>query len=154
MTLTGHRDGEDASTGVSYLELARVLMEQGAQPDADLRELWMRIVFNVLVSNSDDHLRNHGFILVPRKGWRLSPAYDMNPVPDARGLRLNISEVDNALDLELVRSVAPFFRVPAKQAQQIIERCRSVVRQWPKLAKHLGVPMREQKVMASAFGLA
>ena len=154
MTLTGHLDGEDASTGVSYLELARVLIEHGAEPDADLRELWTRIVFNMLVSNADDHLRNHGFILKPRAGWKLAPAYDMNPAPESAGLRLNISEVDNALDLDLVRSVAPYFRVGAKQAQQIIEHSRGVVRQWPKLAKHLGISAREQKRLASAFRLA
>lgn len=154
MTLTGHQDGQDADAGVSYLELARVLMEHGAEPETDLRELWTRIVFNVLVSNCDDHLRNHGFLLVPRKGWRLSPAYDMNPVPDATGLKLNISEADNALDLELVLSVAPFFRVPAKQAQRIVAHTRSVVQQWPKLAEHLNVSSREQKALAPAFKLA
>ena len=126
----------------------------GAEPDADLRELWTRIVFNMLVSNADDHLRNHGFILKPRAGWKLAPAYDMNPAPESAGLRLNISEVDNALDLDLVRSVAPYFRVGAKQAQQIIEHSRGVVRQWPKLAKHLGISAREQKRLASAFRLA
>ncbi|HEY6878171.1 MAG TPA: HipA domain-containing protein [Polyangiales bacterium] len=151
MTLTGRSDGDDASTGASYLELARVLIEHGANPSADLRELWTRIVFNMLVSNSDDHLRNHGFLLVPRKGWRLSPAYDMNPVPDAHGLKLNISEADNALDLDLAREVAPYFRVKPRASNEIIERCRSVVRQWPKLAKHLGISAREQARMAPAF---
>jgi hypothetical protein len=96
-------------------------MDHGAQTDTDLRELWSRIVFNLLVSNTDDHLRNHGFILVPGKGWRLSPAYDMNPVPESHGLKLNISESDNALDLDLARSVAPYFRVDAQTANAIIE---------------------------------
>jgi len=122
MTLTGHTDGDDASTGASYLEIARVLIDHGAQTDVDLRELWSRIVFNILVSNTDDHLRNHGFILVPGKGWRLSEAYDVNPVPESQGLKLNISEADNALDLELARSVAPYFRVGLKAANGIIER--------------------------------
>ena len=99
MTLTGHKDGDDASTGASYLEIARVLIDHGAQTDADLRELWSRIVLNLLVSNSDDHLRNHGFIFVPGKGSALSDAYDMNPVPNSHGLKLNISEADNAMDL-------------------------------------------------------
>ena len=105
---------------MSYLEIARVLIEHGCQAADDLRELWTRIVFNMLVSNTDDHLRNHGFILVPGKGWRLSEAYDMNPVPDANGLKLNVGPADNALDLELARSVAGTFRVPAKQADEII----------------------------------
>lgn len=154
MTLTGHVDGEDASTGVSYLEIARVLIEHGCQAADDLRELWTRIVFNMLVSNTDDHLRNHGFILVPGKGWRLSEAYDMNPVPDSHGLKLNVGQADNALDLELARSVAGVFRVPAKQADKIIVRCKDVVRQWPTIAQSLRVPDREQQRMAGAFKLA
>lgn len=154
MTLTGRLDGDDASTGASYLEIARVLIEQGAQTDADLRELWSRIVFNMLVSNTDDHLRNHGFILVPGKGWRLSEAYDMNPVPGSHGLKLNVSEADNALDLDLARSVAPFFRVSKKLADDIIARNRAVVAQWPKIAGSLHIPPREQERLAAAFGLA
>jgi serine/threonine-protein kinase HipA len=154
MTLTGHVDGEDASTGVSYLEIARVLIEHGCQAVDDLRELWTRIVFNMLVSNTDDHLRNHGFILVPGKGWRLSEAYDMNPVPDSHGLKLNVDQTDNALDLELARSVAGFFRVPAKQVDEIILRCAQVVRQWPMIAEGLRIPDREQRRMAGAFKLA
>lgn len=154
MTLTGHKDGDDASTGASYLDIARVLIDHGAQTDIDLRELWSRIVFNLLVSNTDDHLRNHGFILVPGKGWRLSEAYDMNPVPESHGLKLNISEVDNEMDLDLARSVAPYFRVTAEAANEIIERCQGIVRQWPKIAAGLGVPVREQERLASAFQLA
>ena len=154
MTLTGHQDGDDGSTGVSYLEIARVLINHGAQTDVDLQELWLRIVFNLLVSNTDDHLRNHGFILMPGKGWRLSDAYDMNPVPESYGLKLNISEADNAMDLDLARSVAHYFRVDTETADAIIERSQAVVRQWPTIADRLGIPTREQERMASAFGLA
>jgi len=154
MTLTGRKDGDDSSTGASYLELARVLIDHGAQTDADLQELWSRIVFNILVSNTDDHLRNHGFLLVPGKGWHLSEAYDMNPVPDAHGLRLNVSEADNAQDTDLALSVAPYFRITMKNASAIIERSQAVVRQWPKVAKSLRIPAREQQRMASAFRLA
>ncbi len=151
MTLTGHKDGDDAATGASYLEIARVLIARGARTDADLRELWSRIVFNLLVSNTDDHLRNHGFILVPGKGWRLSEVFDMNPVPESHGLKLNISEADNAMDLDLARSVAPYFRVAAKAANEIIERSQAVVRQWPKIAESLSIPARDRERMASAF---
>ena len=153
-TLTARLDGDDASTGASYLEIARVLIDHGAQTVADLRELWSRIVFNMLVSNTDDHLRNHGFILVPGKGWRLSEAYDMNPVPEAHGLKLNVSEADNAMDLDLARSVAPYFRVSKKRANEIIERSQAVVKQWPKIAGSLRVGVREQERMAPAFRLA
>jgi serine/threonine-protein kinase HipA len=151
MTLTGHSDGDDASSGVSYLELARVLMTEGAATDADLRELWSRIVFNVLVSNTDDHLRNHGFLLQPGRGWTLSPAYDMNPVAGAQGLKLNISEFDNAMDLDLARSVAPFFRVSRDDAAEIIGRQRAVVAQWRVLASRLGISSKEQARMEEAF---
>jgi serine/threonine-protein kinase HipA len=154
MTLTGHKDGDDASTGASYLEIARVLVDHGAQTKADLQELWSRIVFNVLVSNTDDHLRNHGLILVPGKGWRLSDAFDMNPAPGSLGLALNISESDNSLDLELVRSVAPFFRVTTKTAVETITSSRAIVKQWRKIAGRLGLSARACDQMAPAFRLA
>ncbi|NTX26482.1 HipA domain-containing protein [Burkholderia pyrrocinia] len=154
MTMTGHVDGDDASTGVSYLELAEVLMRHGAQPNADLRELWARIVFNLLVSNTDDHLRNHGFILVPGAGWRLSAAYDMNPVAVADGLKLNITEADNALNLELAREVCEYFRLKLQDADEIIDDFRSIVSQWRTLATRLALPAREQERMAGAFHLA
>jgi serine/threonine-protein kinase HipA len=154
MTMTGRQDGDDASTGASYLELARVLVDHGAQPRDDLRELWARIVFNMLVSNADDYLRNHGFILVPGKGWRLSGAYDMNPLPHAQGLKLNVSEADNALDLELARSVAGYFRWPLHEADAQIERMRATVRQWRTIAERLQIPAGQQTLMAAAFRLA
>jgi serine/threonine-protein kinase HipA len=154
MTLTGRKDGDDASTGASYLELARVLIEQGARPAVDLKELWSRIVFNVLVSNTDDHLRNHGFIMQPGAGWLLSEVYDMNPVASSNGLALNISESDNSCDLDLVRSVAPYFRVDAGTSTQTIERFMRVVKQWANVADHLEIGARARDRMASAFRLA
>lgn len=154
MTLTGHNDGDDASTGASYLEIVRVLIEQGAQTDSDLHELWSRIVFNLLVSNTDDHLRNHGFILEPGRGWRLSEAFDINPVAESYGLKLNISEADNAMELALAQSVAPYFRVTEKEADEVIERSQVVVTQWRKIANQLGISAREQERMTPAFRLA
>lgn len=154
MTLTGHQDGDDASTGASYLDIVRVLIEHGTNTAADLRELWSRIVFNMLVSNTDDHLRNHGFLLIPGKGWRLSEAYDMNPVPGSQELRLNISESDNAMDLELARSVAAYFRVSLSEADEIVAHSQSVVKLWRTVASKLKISAREQERMASAFRLA
>lgn len=154
MNLTGRQDGDDASTGASYLEIARVLMTDGASTDADLRELWSRVVFNLLVSNTDDHLRNHGFLLEPGRGWALSPAFDMNPVPHAHGLTLNISEADNAMDLELARSVAPYFRVSVEQAEEIVSNQIQVVSQWRTIADSLAILAREQQQMDAAFRLA
>lgn len=97
MTMLGHSDGDDAASGASYLELADFLTRHGSRPREDLRQLWKRIVFNIAVSNTDDHLRNHGFILESRR-WRLSPAYDTNPSPYGGGLSLAIDESDNSLD--------------------------------------------------------
>ena len=154
MTLTGHADGADASTGASYLEIAEIIMSQGAAPREDLVELWSRIVFNVMVSNTDDHLRNHGFVLAPDAGWRLSPGYDMNPVPGSSGLCLNIDESDNALDLDLVRSVAPYFRIKDDRAMTIIDCIANVVRGWSEIAGTLGITRREQGDMADAFARA
>ena len=151
MTMTDRVDGDDASVGASYLELAEVLMEHGSEPDKDLRELWSRIVFNILVSNTDDHMRNHGFLLDPGRGWRLSDAYDMNPVAHADGLNLNITDADNALDLELAREVAGYFRVSRVDAEEIIENFQEVVGQWAKVARATGLSKREQDNMAPAF---
>lgn len=154
MNLTARQDGDDASTGASYLEIAQVLMTDGARTDADLRELWSRIVFSLLVSNADDHLRNHGFLLEPGRGWALSPAFDINPMPHAHGLKLNVSEADNAMDLELARSVAPYFRVSGEDAQSIISSQIQVVSQWRTLASSLAIPAREQQQLETAFRLA
>lgn len=151
MTMTDRVDGDDASNGASYIELARVIIEHGSEVDTDLRELWSRIVFNILVSNTDDHLRNHGFLLDPGRGWRLSEAYDINPVANADGLKLNITDFDNALDLELAREVAEFFRVSRENTENIIERFRAVVSQWQTIAGVLRLSKREQDSMEPAF---
>lgn len=154
MTLTGRSDGADAASGASYLELAEVVMRHGAHTDADLRELWTRIVFNICVSNIDDHLRNHGFMLVPRRGWRLAPAFDVNPVPFGDSLTLNVSEGDNAKDLQLALDVASLFRLKAVEAGDIVQRVQKTVRQWPRLAHGLGLSAEERERMAPAFALA
>lgn len=144
MTLTGRVDGEDAS----YLELAEVIASQGAEAKADLEELWTRIAFNVLVSNTDDHLRNHGFLLTA-KGWRLAPASDMNPNPTGTGLALDIDESDNALELDLVCSVAHYFRV--SNAAAILDRLDSAISTWRDVAQSLGISESEQHAVAAAF---
>jgi serine/threonine-protein kinase HipA len=150
MTLLGHVDGADALGGVSYLHLAEFIMRYGARPDADLEELWRRIVFNICISNSDDHLRNHGFLLTP-KGWNLSPAFDINPIPHSTGLNLNISEHSNALDLDLAREVAEKFRVNEKTRDAIIKKVSTAVRHWKKTATQIGIHRGEIMEMESAF---
>jgi serine/threonine-protein kinase HipA len=151
MTLLGYADGASAVSGVSYLEIADFIMRQGAAPQTDLSELWRRIVFNICVSNTDDHLRNHGFILAAKEGWRLSPAYDMNPNPQGDGLTLNISENDNRLDLELALEVAESFHLDLLHAKEMMGMIRHAVKQWRLVATRQKIPKAEQEKMALAF---
>jgi len=147
MTLLGYSDGAE---GISYLNLAEFIMQNGANVKNDLEELWRRIVFNISVKNTDDHLRNHGFLLTPQ-GWILSPAFDVNPVYHGRGLTLNISETDNALDFGLASSVAKYFRVSANKATTIISKVQQAANKWQKVAKTYKIPASEQDLMAQAF---
>jgi serine/threonine-protein kinase HipA len=150
MTLLGYNDGTDFQSGVSYLELAEYLMQHGAQVDRNLRELWTRIVLNICIKNTDDHLRNHGFLLT-ESGWVLSPIYDVNPFHDGTGLTLNISEDDNSLDLELAMSVAEKFRLKEDEANAIISRVRTSVSNWKRIADSMNIPRGEQRRMETAF---
>jgi serine/threonine-protein kinase HipA len=150
MTMLGHSDGASHTTGVSYLELAEFIMQHGSAVARDLEELWRRIVFSILVSNTDDHLRNHGFIL-ENTGWGLSPAYDLNPNPLGTGLSLNISDADNALDLDLARDVAPHFRVSQTRSAEVIQRAVEAVSRWRQAAEQLLIPRKSQQEMEAAF---
>lgn len=150
MTLLRHLDGDDCSKGVSYLELAEFITRDGANPDTDLEQLWRRIVFSICVSNTDDHLRNHGFLLQPH-GWVLSPAFDMNPNPHGDGLKLNISATDNSQDLTLAKEVAEYFRIKADCANEIIKQIVSVVKKWRVEADKIGLSLSEQDHMREAF---
>jgi serine/threonine-protein kinase HipA len=147
MTLLGYSDGAE---GVSYLNLAEFIMQNGANVKDDLEELWRRIVFNISVKNTDDHLRNHGFLLTSQ-GWILSPAFDVNPVYHGRGLTLNISETDNSLDFDLASSVAKYFRVPGNKATTIISKVQQAASKWQRVAKAYKIPASEQDLMAQAF---
>jgi serine/threonine-protein kinase HipA len=152
MTLLGYTDGTGADEGVSYLELAEFIIKHGANVSEDLKELFRRIVFSVCISNTDDHLRNHGFLLND-KGWRLSPAYDINPNPDGTGLKLNIDVDDNSLDLDLVLSVSDFFRLEKEEAQTIIEQIKKIVLNWRQEAKNYQISSSEQDRMENAFSV-
>ena len=153
MTLLERRDGDDADGGVSYLELADLLIRRGSRPAQDLEQLWRRIGFSVCVSNTDDHLRNHGFVLGPN-GWTLAPAYDLNPDPYGDGLKLNISETDNTQTLDLLREVAPFFRVKAARADEILDEVVVAVRGWPEVAASLRLRRAARDRMSRAFRVA
>jgi serine/threonine-protein kinase HipA len=105
---------------------------------------------NSLLSNTDDHLRNHGFLLTER-GWILSPAYDLNPVPTGTGLSLNISDTDNSLSIDLALEVAGYFRVSEKRAKEIVNHIQSTVSKWEVVAEKIGIPKSERNLMARAF---
>ena len=150
MTLLGHTDGSNFQSGVSYLDLVEFISKNGANVESDLEELWRRIVFYICVRNTDDHLRNHGFLLT-ESGWVLSPAYDINPVETGTGLSLNISEKDNALHLDLAKEVAPYFRVSEKRANEIIEVVKKSVDQWRGVAEKYGISRNEHEIMVKAF---
>lgn len=143
----------DQTDGVSYLDLAELLMQSGSNTTADLAQLWRRIVFSIAVSNTDDHLRNHGLML-DHSGWTLAPAYDMNPDPHGDGLKLNISESDNAQDFELAREVASAFRVKPKPAREIIDEVSVAVSGWRAVAEHYGLSRSAQDRMRRAFRVA
>lgn len=150
MTLLGYQDGADAQAGVSYLELVELLHTRGANIADDLERLWRRIVFSICVSNTDDHLRNHGFILT-NNGLILSPAYDINPNPKGYGLNLNIDEQDNRLDTDIALRVAHFFRLSDTKAKQIVNEIEQVVAGWKTEAEKLNISRREIEQMSSAF---
>lgn len=148
MTMLGYYDGD--TDGCSYLELADWISRNCYCVEENLKQMWLRIVFNIAISNCDDHLRNHGFLL-GRNGWTLAPAYDLNPVPYGQGLSLNINEHDNALDLRLALEVAPYFGITGTAAQTEIEKIRSVVSQWEHAAKQFHISREEQERMRPAF---
>lgn len=149
MMQLGYDDGDD---GASYLELAQFLTDHGSNTKQDLAELWRRIVFNIAVSNTDDHLRNHGFIY-HKGGWLLSPAYDINPVTPAHGLHLNINADDNSLSYELVMEVIDFFQLTENDALQIKNRVLESVRNWQQVATKAGLSRADQQLMAPAFNV-
>ncbi len=150
MTMLGYVDGYNFQDGVSYLEIVDFLTKNGANIESDLTELWQRIVFSLFVSNTDDHLRNHGFILT-EKGWILSPAFDINPNEDGSGLSLNISLDDNSLDLDLTMEVAGYFRLTNEDALKKIENIKNSVKNWRNVAIKYHLPKSEQELMAKVF---
>lgn len=152
MTMTGKNEALVRETPPSYLDMVEFLQLSGEQVSENLRQLWRRLVFNILISNTDDHLRNHGFIL-NKKGWHLSPAFDINPSIDKDGLALNIDTDNNALDIALAKSAGPYFQLSNRQMDTILDEVKSSVANWRKLATEVGIPRKEQLLMSSAFKL-
>ena len=150
MSMLGATDRETRS----YMEFVDALRQHGAAPRDDMRQLWRRIVFSVLISNTDDHLRNHGFLYQSPDGWRLSPAYDINPVPvdlKPRILSTSIDLEDATASLELALSAAPYFGLKSVDARTIATDVGTAVRNWRREAETVGLRPGEIDRMASAF---
>lgn len=150
MALLGAKDGD----GGSYPEMVDLLGRYGAQARKDAHALYRRVVFNVLISNVDDHLRNHGFLRMNPAGWTLSPAYDLNPVPTdlkARVLTTNINLDEGTCSLDLLEQAAEYFALSLPQAREIIGKVATATSNWRSVAKELGASRSETNRMASAF---
>ncbi len=150
MTMTGNTEDIIRDKTPSYLEIVEFIENYGVDVETNLHQLWRRIVFNIAISNSDDHLRNHGFILT-EKGWVLSPAYDLNPSIEKDGLSLNIDMDDNALDFELAKSVGQYFRLSDNEMETILDQVLSAVKDWKNVANKIGIKSAEIELMAGAF---
>jgi serine/threonine-protein kinase HipA len=138
----------------SYLEIADAIRQMSASPQNDLRALWRRMVFNILISNVDDHLRNHAFLYSDTAGWTLSPAYDLNPTPTdikPRILSTAIDLVDPSASLDLAFNVGAYFEVNSNEMKQIAKEVAMATTEWQTIAKRLKIAKREIDRMASAF---
>jgi serine/threonine-protein kinase HipA len=136
------------------MEIVDALRQHGAAPKQDMEQLWRQIVFNILISNTDDHLRNHGFLYAGQAGWRLSPAYDLNAMPvdiRPRILSLAINEADNTASLDLAMNVADYFEVKKDRAKAIAAQVGKGVSTWRDEAARLGLRKGEIDRMRSAF---
>jgi serine/threonine-protein kinase HipA len=150
MTMTGNNEETVKDNPPSYLDIAEFIQYNESSNSKDLQQLWRRMVFNIAISNTDDHLRNHGFLL-KQNNWQLSPAYDINPSIDKEGLSLNIDTNSNALDFELAKSVGEYFQLNTKQMDSILKEVKAAVKNWKTLANKIGISVAEQKLMAGAF---
>jgi serine/threonine-protein kinase HipA len=149
MTMLQAKDGDDAS----YLEVAQALEERSPDAGTDLRELWRRIVFTILISNTDDHLRNHGFLRKSTAGWSLSPAFDLNPNPEggAKQLATAIDENDTKASIATALEVAGLFRVPEAQAHAIVTEVSVATKRWRDVARATGLGAQQIERLESAF---
>lgn len=149
LTALGAKDGDTRS----YIELVDVLRQDGALPEADAAEIWRRMVFNILISNTDDHLRNHGYLRDPA-GWRLAPAYDLNPMPvdvKPRHHALTLDESDDASSIDTAFSVAPYFGLKLADARRVAAEVGAAVLAWRDVASHHGLTPSQIDRMTSAF---
>ena len=150
MTLTQRADGE---AGASYLELIDLLQSRGGNTRADSEQLFRRVLFNILIHNTDDHPRNHGFF-IDESGIRLSPAYDMNPSIDRQDLTLAINEVETTCDVSIAMDARQDYGLNAQEAGKALQQVQDAVAGWRGEATHLNIPQAEQDLMIDAFQAA
>jgi serine/threonine-protein kinase HipA len=147
MTLTQRKDGD---AGASYIELVELLQSRGANTLADCEQLFRRVLLNVRIHNTDDHLRNHGFF-VDKQGLRLSPAYDINPSVDRNELSLAIDETEATCDVSVAMNAYKSYGISAAQADNALKSVETAVADWRIEANRFGIPRAEQNLMAAAF---
>ncbi len=150
MTMTDHDEMSLRDSPGSYLDIAEFIQFNGCQNTKDLHQLWRRIAFHIAISNTDDHFRNHGFLLT-KEGWILSPAFDINPSIDKEGLAINIDADQNRLDFELAKSVGEYFQLSTNEMDLIIDEIKKPVSDWRKYAQEIGISRAEQEMMSGAF---
>ena len=152
MTLLGLQDGNNAADGHGYLDLVDFIVQHCTAVESNLRELYRRVAFYICVGNSDDHFRNHGFLLTP-KGWTLSPAYDINPTLNS-SQSLLISSVSNQAAFSQLRAAAEDYLLTRETADAILAEVQAALQDWPTLATHIGIPRREIAQFADRWSLA
>ena len=149
MTLLGLTDGCDAKTGNGYLDIVDFILQNCCNVEDNLRQLYRRVAFNIAIGNSDDHFRNHGFLLT-QKGWTLSPAYDMNPaLNEYQALMINSST--NQANLNILLDSSKEYMIGRKEAEAIIDEVKSGVSQWKPVANRLGISKREMAVYEQVY---
>lgn len=151
MTMLGKTDGASSKDGSSYLDIVSFIKSFGSNPKEDIIELWKRIVFNIAISNTDDHLRNHGFIL-DRSGWRLSPLFDINPVPYGNELSLLIDNVNSIISVDIAIEASKYYGLSKDEAKEIAYNILKTVNDnWRKLALKYNISCGEIRIMEPAF---
>ena len=151
MSLLGLKDGDNAQSGFGYLDIVDFIIQGCCDVEKNLHELYRRVAFNICIGNSDDHFRNHGFLLTP-KGWTLSPAYDMNPTLNEHQSLL-INESSNKADIRVLLDSCESYMINKEEAEIIIHDVQAAVSKWENLAIQLQIPIRERNIFKDRFKL-
>lgn len=151
MSLLGLKDGDNAQSGFGYLDIVDFIIQGCCDVEKNLHELYRRVAFNICIGNSDDHFRNHGFLLTP-KGWTLSPAYDMNPTLNEHQSLL-INESSNKADIRVLLDSCESYMINKEEAEIIIQDVQAAVSKWENLAIQLQIPIRERNIFKDRFKL-